>query len=369
MTAAAVASVLVTVGCSDSSDATSADGAKVDVAAAQAIIDPLTSPPSEFPLTEPLESLPAPGSVVAYLDNGTPTAAAVFGYLSEAAEVLGVQLQRVQTGQSPQDVNGAMNSVVESKPDAVIDLAVDPALFTPQLEALQAAGVAFVPLSIVNGEKFGLDDEQIQSGARAAVENGKVLASALLAETDGEATDLAFYRVPELSFTPLEQQGVEEQLAEQCPDCELRVVDIPLSEVGSTAPRSIVSDLQAHPETDGFIASIDDLQMGLPAAMDVAGIDVPGIGIASNPVTLQQIAEGKQLAGMATDLQFVSWTLMDQVARDLAGQDSDYSQFTGTPGPATTQIITKDNVPTDLNAGYVAFPDYQEQFTKLWAGQ
>ena len=372
--ASAAASVLLAAGCgSDSSDDGSSggggDGAGVDVAAAKATIEPLTSSPEEFPLTEPLEKLPEPGTVVAYMDGGTPTAAVIYNYLSEAAEVLGVELQRVQVGQTPQAINSAMNSVVESEPDAVIDVGIDPALFTPQLEALQEAGTVFVPLGIVNGEEFGFEDDQIQSGAKAAEENGKMLASALLATTEGEATNIVFYRVPELAFTDIEREGVAARLAEQCPDCELRVEDISITEIGSTAARTIVSDLQANPDTDAFVAAVDDLQMGVPAAMKVAGLDVPGLGIASNPINLQQIAEGGQLAGMATDLQMVSWLLMDQVSRELAGQESDYSMFTGTPGPEATQIITKDNVPSDFGAGYVAYPDYKEQFTKLWTGE
>ncbi|MGR7025790.1 sugar ABC transporter substrate-binding protein [Geodermatophilus sp. URMC 62] len=372
---AASAAVLLVAGCSsDSSDSDSGSGGGgggggVDLAAAQETIEPLTSPPTEFPITEPLEKLPEPGTVVVYMDNGTPVGAQVYEEAARAAEVLGVELRRVEMGQSPQEINAAMNSVVESKPDAVFDLALDPALFTPQLEALQEQGAVFIPSSIVNGEEFGFDDSQIISGKAGAKANGKVLASAVLAETNGEATNLVFYRVPELAFTPLMQEGVEEQLAEQCPDCELRVVDIPITEVGSTASRTVVSDLQANPDTEAFVASIDELQIGLPAAMDVAGLDVPGMGLASTPINYQQIAAGDQLGGLAADLGMTTWITMDQLARALAGQELDYSFATEVTSPVNYQVITEENVPSDPEAGYVAFPDYQEQFTALWTGE
>jgi len=372
---AASAAVLLVAGCSsDSSDSDSGSGGGgggggVDLAAAQETVEPLTSPPTEFPITEPLEKLPEPGTVVTYMDNGTPVAGQIYGELTKAAEVLGVELRRVEMGQSPQQINAAMNSVVESKPDAVLDLALDPALFTPQLEALQEQGAVFLPWSIVNGEEFGFDDSQIISGAAGAKANGKALASAVLAETNGEATNLAFYRVPELAFTPVMLEGVEEQLEEQCPDCELRVVDISITEVGSTASRSVVSDLQANPDTEAFIASIDELQIGLPAAMDVAGLDVPGIGLASTPINYQQIADGEQMGGLAADLGMITWMMMDQLARALAGQELDYSFATTETSPVTYQLITKDNVPADPEVGYVAYEDYQEQFTALWTGQ
>ena len=344
-------------------------GAEVDVAAAQASIEPLMAPEPEFPLTEPLAELPPAGTTVAFLDLGLPTTSAFYDYLVEAGEVLGIEVQRVQTGASPQEINAAMNTVVESRPDAVVDVALDPALWTPQLEALRDEGTVIVPVSIVNGEDFGFDDAQIGQGAAGARENGKAIASALLAETDGEATNLVFYRVPEIPFTPLVLEGVEERLGEQCPDCELRVVDVSAAEIGSTAGNSIVSDLQAHPDTDAFIASVDELQMGLPAAMQVAGMDVPGMGTSPNPVNLQQIAEGQELGALATDFNMIAWLTMDRVARELAGQEFDYSFFSQAPTSAYETIITEDNVPEDPQRGYVAFEDYEARFTELWTGQ
>jgi len=372
--ATAAASILLTACGSDSSDDASSSsgggsgGAGVDVAAAQETIEPLTQPAEEFPITEPLEKLPEPGTVVVYLDNGTPVSGRAFQDMSAAAEVLGIELRKVQAGQSPQEVNAAMNSVVESKPDAVIDVAIDPALFSTQVKALQDQGIPFVAQSIVNAEEFGLDDEQTAFGQAGSVANGKILASALLAETNGEATNIVYYNVPELPFAAMEQQGVEDQIAEQCPDCELRVVDISITEVGSTAPRTIVSDLQANPDTQAFIAAVDELQIGLPQAMEVAGLQVQGMGLGGTPINLQQIAEGQELGALVADYAMLAWATMDRVARELAGQEYDHSFWTEA-NPATAQVITKDNVPSDFEAGYVAFDDYQERFTALWTGQ
>ncbi len=369
----AAASVLLTACGSDSSDdeasGTGGGGAGVDVAAAQESIEPLTQPPTEFPLTEPLEARPEPGTTVAFLDNGTQTGATFYGHLSEAAEVLGVELQRAQTGRGPQEINAALNTVVETGPDAVIDLAIDPALFTPQLEALQETGTVVVPVAIVNGEDFGFDDSQTISGSAGSASSGAAMASALLAETNGGATNIVIYRIPELAFTPVLVEGAQERIAEQCPDCQVRVVDIPITEVGSTAARTIVSDLQANPETEGFLVATDELQSGLPAAMDVAGLDVPGVGYAPSPVNFQQIADGQQLGTLARDLQMLAWLVMDQVARGLAEQEQDYSDIATEVGPAIAQIVTEDNVPSDPAVGYEGFDDLEEQFTRLWADQ
>ena len=373
--ASAAASVLLTAGCgSDSSDDDSGGGgggggggsAAVDVEAARDAIASLTQPPEDFPITEPLAQIPEPGTVVAFLDIGTPTPAVVYEQLRQAGELLNIEVRRVQTGQSPQEINAAMNSLVESRPDAVIDLAIDPALFAPQLQALQEQGAVFIPQSIVNGEQFGFDDSQVIIGAASARAAGSVLASAVLAETGGEATDLVLYNVPELAFSPLMIEGMQERIGEQCPDCAVRVVDISISEVGSTASRTIVSDLQANRDTDAFIASVDELQIGLPAAMSVAGMDIQGMGISPTAVNLEQIAAGQQAGGLASDPRMVAWMSMDQALRQMAGQEYDYSAYYTEVDPALFQVVTEDNVPADAEEGYVAFEDYQDRFAEVW---
>ena len=374
LAATAAASVLLTACGGDSDDDASGGGSGggsgVDLAAAQEAIEPLTEPPAaeDFPFTEPLAERPAPGTVVAFLDAGTPVAARQYADMSEAAEVLGIELQRVQTGKSPQDINAALNSVVESRPAAVIDVAIDPALFAPQVEQLEELGIPLIIESIANAEEFGGNDEEVAYGSAGARANGRMLASALLAETDGEATNLVFYNVPELAFSAIVQEGVTEQVEEQCPDCELRVVDISITEVGSTAARTVVSDLQANPDTEAFYAAIDELQIGLPAAMDVAGIDVPGMGVGGTPINLQQVAAGEELGLLTVDYSMLAWSTMDLVARELAGQEHDQS-FWSEATAITSQVITEDNVPSDVDAGYIAFPDFKERFTELWAGQ
>ncbi len=127
----------------------------------------------------------------------------------------------------------------------------------------------------------------------------------------------------------------------------------------------MVSDLQANPDTEAFIASIDELQIGLPAAMEVAGLDVPGVGLSPTPANLQQIADGEPMASPGTDIKTLAWFSMDRVARGPAGQEQDYS-FLAEPTEAIAQVFTEDDVPSDPNAGYTAFPDHEQEFAELW---
>lgn len=357
---------LTLVGCSDTAGS-GGDGKQVaDLGAAKTWLQPYMEDPAGLLNTEPLAELPAPGSTVVYLDGGTPIQAAFWESLKPTAPVLGINLKRVPTGQDAQGINSALDSVVESKPAAVINVAVDPTLFSRQLDDLRAEGVTVVSTSIVNGAEFGF--EHVLSNAEQTAESGKALASTAIVRTEGKASEFVFYTVPELAFSGLEQKGAQEQMKEQCPDCTLRVVDIPVTTLGTTAADAVVSDLQAHPETDYFLAALDEIQIGLPGRLKVAGIDVKGVGATPAAANLQQIADGQQDATIALDLNLFMWTAMDQAMRELGGQEVAYPDD-ATAASTTHHLITKENMVDDPEVGWTAIPDYKEQFTKLWTGK
>ncbi len=57
---------------------------------------------------------------------------------------------------------------------------------------------------------------------------------------------------------------------------------------------------------------------------------------------------------------------MDQTLRELAEQEYDYSAYYTEMHPALFQVVTADNLPADLEEGYVAFEDYQDRFAEVW---
>ena len=97
-----------------------------------------------------------------------------------------------------------------------------------------------------------------------------------------------------------------------CPECSVRVIDIPLSTVGNTAPNRIVSDLQQNPDTNMAIFATNEMAEGLPAAMKTAGIeDVETWGFGSTPANLQDIKEGGLTGALEIDLPVDVWTYVD----------------------------------------------------------
>ncbi|GAA5038708.1 substrate-binding domain-containing protein [Microbacterium fluvii] len=313
-------------------------------------------------IDEPLDAPVKEGAHVVYLDVGTPVSAVMWNNLQAPAELLGLKLERVETGRDAQSVNTAMNTVVELAPDGVINITLDPIFFESQIEQLDALGIPIVSGSVMNTVEYGLPEAF--NGPEWMTTNGQVLGAAAIARSGG-AEDLVFYNVPEFPFSKYELEGAQSKVAELCPECELRVVDIPIAELGSTAADRVISDLQANPQTEYFIAAVDEVQIGLPSKLELAGIDVPGIGMWTAPPNNEQVAAGDQDATLSVDLNLMMWTVLDQLLREMGGQDYEWPDV-ATRASTLTRVTEQANAPEDPVVGYVAIADYQDRFAANW---
>ena len=285
--------------------------------------------------------------------------------LQAPAELLGLELERVEVGRDAQSINSAMNTVVELAPDGVINITLDPIFFEPQIEQLDELGIPIASGSVMNTVEHGLPEAF--NGPEWMTANGGVLAAAAVARSGG-AAEYVFYNVPEFPFSALELQGAQDKLAELCPDCTLRVVDIPIAELGSTAADRVVSDLQANPATEYFIAAVDEVQIGLPQKLSLAGLDTKGIAMWTAPPNYEQIVAGDQDATLSVDLNLMMWTVLDQLLREMAGQEYEWPDVE-TRAATLTRVTDQANAPEDAMTGYVAIEDYQDRFAANWLAE
>ena len=351
------------VGYADDSGDCSASPAKgVNYDAAKSLVTDFEQQATSLPVTEPLPEPVDPATTVAYLDNGSAVAAIIWSSLEQAGKEAGVQLQRVDTGLDAQSINAAVGTVADKAPDILIAAAVDATFFQSQLEALQKAGTTVVYAGSTNADQFGLLDSQFGVGASKV--NGQVLAASAVAFTCGTGSDFVFYNIPELSFSGVQLDAAKDYLSENCPECSLRVIDIPVATMDTTAGDAIISDLQAHPDTDFFITPADQMQIGLKTKMDLAGLDVPGLGQSSLPPNIEQIANGQQIAGFAVDYNEYTWLMLDEGLRRMQGVDVVYDDWAPWV-KAISRILTKDTA-GEYPKGFVAYPDMQADFATLW---
>jgi ribose transport system substrate-binding protein len=328
-------------------------------AAAEAAIEPYVGQPSAFPVSEPLRETPK-GATVAFMDCGTPVCALFWQLLEPAAKTMGVRLTRYEAGSAADTVAAAWDSVVAARPDAVIAAAIDIELWNNQLERLQEADIPVVTTGVLGTAEYGIEAAQISETWSELA--GRLMANYVAARF-GPDSEVTVYDVPELTFTQLVSEAFQAELPKACSSCSVRVAHIPVATTGNTAPNRIVSDLQAHPETTVIVFASDETQSGLPAALQTAGIEVQTLGLSPSPTNLQYVKEGKEDAVLAVDLPVLAWTLLDQAARRLAGQELKGDEAEGI---TDMQFLTQGDITFDPSKGWTGYPDFAQRFAKLW---
>jgi ribose transport system substrate-binding protein len=335
------------------------EGGGADVAAAKSVIAPYIGKPSPFPVTEKLKEIPK-GANIAYMDCGTPICALFWQIIGPAAQTMGVNVERVKAGSAANTVSSAFDSVVAKKPDAVIVTAINVELWKNQLKQLQEAEIPVVTTGITGTEPYEIIAPQAAEASSAL--EGELMANYVVAEMSPEA-NVVMYDVPELPFTGVVAEKFSEELEAVCPECSVRTTHIPVATIGNTAPNTIVSDLQANPETTVAVFATDETETGLPAALQAAGIEVETLGNSPGPTNLQYLKEGKETAGLGFDLPVLTWTLVDQAAREIVGQELGGPEAEGIP---VIQFLTKEDIVFDPSKGWTGYPDFAEKFAKLW---
>jgi ribose transport system substrate-binding protein len=347
----------------DGFTAGAAPAPKANVAAAKAAVKPYLSAPKTFPVSTPLpEPLPA-GTTFVYLQCGTPICAEVGQLMQYAVETIGGTYTAISVGETAQTAQAGAASALALKPDIVLVAAIDPSLFGSGLTALAQSGAKLMSLQIVgNVKQYGITFNY--QGTNLAVRNGQLLADWVIAHKGAKA-NVVFYSLPALTISAPMQMGFQGRMRALCRTCKVRVVPIDASTIGSTAPNTVVTDLQAHPKTNTAVFMGLSTAEGLPAALKSAGLKITTVGFAPNAGNLQDIKDGAITAGLDVDFPTSTFTAIDVAARLFeGGQPTAYEQ----KGFAPEQFLGKSNITFNPNTGWTAFPNFATQFGQLWHG-
>ena len=366
-----LATVVSVAACSSSSDKTdssspaagssSNSSAGANETAASAALATYTTTPTTFPVTEPLPSKLPAGKKFVFLQCGTPVCAGIGMFVQQAVKAIGGTITVVNAGTTAQTAQAAASSALALKPDAALMGGSDPALFGPGLKALSSAGVKVVSIQVTKDiTPYGITFNYL--GTNLSQRNGKLLADWVIANK-GDKANVVLYTLPGLDVSPPMTSAFQAEMKANCSACKVRTVPIDLATIGSTSPRTVVTDLQAHPATN--IAAFVGLEAaaGLPAAMKAAGVKITTVGFAPTAGNLQDIKDGGITAGLAIDFPISVWTAVDAAARLLEGGQPTTSE---TSGEIPEQFLEAKDITFDPTHGWSGFSDYMSRFAKLW---
>ena len=234
-----------------------------------------------------------------------------------------------------------------------------PSEFGGKLKTLEQQGAKIVGAGMVGWQKYGIN--WCVGCAAWTTGEGRILADWVVAQKGAQA-NAVFYTVPELGFTASMWNGFEAQMKKLCPNCATRNVPIEYSAIGTTAPATIVNDLQSHSGTNVAVSSTEDMYSGLPAAMSAAGVsNVLTVGQSPTAEILDDIKAGTLNAGLAVDLNTYTWTMVDAGGKLVIGQKPQ-----ATENGAPYQMLRAKDITFNPVAGWPGYPNFATRFAKLW---
>ncbi|KHL02471.1 substrate-binding domain-containing protein [Sinomonas humi] len=370
----AIAGVLLmastAVGCSSVSDGANAGQGKTDQAvidaAAQALKAASTNA-TTLPQTKPLSGSVA-GKKIVYLEAGFQTANLIGDRLVQAAGLLGMHVQRINIGLTPDTVAQGASEAVRLKPDAVMIVGFGPEFYQEQAKALTAAGIPIVGLGY-----YGCDTVRIKcTGNQVPVlantfgppegdAAGKLMASKVIVDSKGAAT-VAYFGAPDLTMDQAVRGGFKSTIG-KCAGCTVDYVDIQAQSIGTDLPSQIVSYLQSHPKTKWIAAQYGDLLIGVPEALKAAGIS--GVRIVSQSDSAAQFEDMEAGGPIVMDVPaaygYLAYESADIIARALLKQPIDPKTI-----PQPERVLTKGDVDLSDAGYYPGVVGYQDLFKKLW---
>ena len=359
--------VLVVAACSSdsktaSTNSSASPGASAGIAKAQAFVAANSDYPTKISVTDPVPAKPPTGLTIAFIQL-PQTGSLDFGAgIKAAADVLGWTVDVIETQPTPEAVASAMTVAVEKHPDVVISgAAFAVSTFPEQVAQLQAAGIPFITANTQDPLGNGVT-ANIGSGADFT-RKGQWLANWIAADSGGNA-DIAVFNLSTFPVLNLLVDGIKSTLADVCPGCKVAVNDVLASSISTTLPGEIVSNLQAHPSVNYVVTAFGDMTLGLPAAMQAAGLTskVKVVTQHASKANLQDIKDGTEAMNVPEAGFEAGWMMVDAAVRALQKAPIPEEQYATTQG----NYITKANVDTVTGEHYIAVKDHAAQFSKLW---
>lgn len=346
--------------------APAADGGATEPAADDpgAELEALLERPTEITNTTPFEGEIPADKTIMWIQCPVPACVQLGEPLQDAADALGWTLTIVPHDGTPESVKAAYAQAVREAPDGVVSSGYPRVMFEEELAQLAAAEIPVIQVTVTDPPEDGIT--AVVHGPGRNAEAGRQLAVYTAVNSGGEANVLwltTAYPIVVPTFEGDEGQGgFKPTLEEQCPDCTIEVLDVPIELIGVEDAARVVSTLQANPDIDYVVGPLGDMFVGLPGALADAGMAdrVTLVTHDQNPSLSAAVEDGTIAAVVGFPGLEDMFQVMDTFLRHFAGED-----FEPRSDDMPNWIITQGNVPSTTD-DYPLVEDYQEQYKALW---
>jgi ABC-type sugar transport system substrate-binding protein len=349
---------------SGSSGSTGAAG----LASAKQLVAEAANEPTQIPTTTALPKAPQRGLKVALLTCSDGCSQQVPGFIA-AAEALGwkptvITYNSATPGQ-------ALQEAIDVGYKYIATQSITLNTITPQMQEAKARDIPIFGSyteDIPGGASNGL--YAVAQGKEAEVELGKQLAAWTIVDSN-QAAKAVYVSLPIYPSLVDEGEGAQSEYAADCPNCTFDTLNVTDTQVGAgQVPAAVVSYLESHPSVNYVYLAYAILDAGVSAAIKHAGLAnrVKIIGAAGGPAQLREIVAGQESAWMMLPEVYVSWTLVDWMARESERVLTAQSLEDTASGPrfiVDTSAAARSQL-TENGGNWPGPQGYEDQFKALW---
>jgi ribose transport system substrate-binding protein len=370
--AGALAAGVAACGSSSKDNATTGSGGSTQgagaagVARAQKELAPVLKLPTSIGITAPLKSSPR-GKTVDYMQCGVSECEEIGNDLERATKALGIKLVRVSTGNTPESTGQGFDQAVQNKPDGVVASGVSKSIYAKQLAQFKQLHIPVVSMGTADVPSTVDGLAQVLLGGKSYDNAGKWAADWAITDSKGKAKIL-LVTAPVFDFNKPLADSFKATLARNCPGCSVKELQVAPDDIGKGVPGQIVSYLQQKPDTDYVITSFGSLMIGVPQAVQAAGLQSKTnlFTVAAGQADFQNAKAGIEKGNLSSSTQYLGWITADQIARAMTGQ-------------APTSVVDDAKLPwfhifsggdetwnLKTETGWPYLNGFEGQFKKLW---
>jgi ABC-type sugar transport system substrate-binding protein len=304
---------------SSSSEATSAESTEASggESAAGGFEAPVTDPSvPKNTITEPLPEKPPTGKKVIFLQCELPACERFVNGMEESTKALGWQLETIVFPSA--DPGKGLETALSKNPDYVAMSGIPQEVIKTQMASAAKAGIPIASCSTVEPGKPG--GYLSQCGA-TLLPDATELAKWMVQDSQGKA-QIVGLTLPLYPVLGTETDYLEGEFLEQCQECSYESLDLTPEDLGEgKVGQKVVAFLQQHPAVKYVFSTFADPTTGLRPVLDSAGFqDVKILTAAGNSTTAQEIPD-KIAAATFTPNEYMSWQMVDSLARYSVGID------------------------------------------------
>jgi ribose transport system substrate-binding protein len=324
------------------------------MARAQSVIDQYRAIPEFAPQGEPFDARACMADQRVFsvpVTMAIPFVVELTNAMSRAADEVGFEFTVWENqGGSDAWIQGVNQAVAQGYDLIDITGGLNPAVVGPQLQEAREAGLLVTTTHLYDDTQEQAD--VVDTSARVPFSTaGEILASWAFLETGGAPNVLIIGSDDVVPTEPF-VAAIQDTLADYCPDCTQRYLNVPVSEWATRIQSGVQSALLADPGIHYILPIYDSMSQFVVPALRISGAtDVQIASFNGTPFVLDMVREGTVAMNIGESLGWAGYAAVDALMRTACGMD--VPESLGIPLLIFDETnIETVGIPADFDSGY-----------------